>query len=345
MQNMAHLRGEPAMFYRRTSNWRPRLRHVWKSCEVIRIDTEPRFQSPDPGSLPWEKRGKIESGSWMRRSDFTANDHDAERRRLLYEVAWPTSMSPSTSGTISSSSPALQAAGYKSCFAGNRIRCGCCVHMQHWTCASCNMIRDVDICKTLYVYVVPTGGTAKFQDFFFERATKEMTASVSQLWRSRWLLHQTEFPLGVRSVRQGCPASGFLFAMAFDPIFRWNQDAIIPRNSAAPDLLQPVPCAYADDIAVAASSFRLLMSALSPAFKVVDQTAGLNLNHRKCCWEQCGSESCQSSLDWVAPNCEEFREMKIVEYAKYVGTMIGPEGHSHRWTAPRQKIIQGTQKH
>ena len=45
---------EQAMFYRRTSNWRPRLRHVWKSCEVIRIDTEPRFQSPDPGSLPWE---------------------------------------------------------------------------------------------------------------------------------------------------------------------------------------------------------------------------------------------------------------------------------------------------
>ena len=31
-------------------------------------------------------------------------------------------------------------------------------------------------------------------------------------------------------VRQGCAASGFLFAMAFDSIFRWLQDAIIPRN-------------------------------------------------------------------------------------------------------------------
>ena len=36
------------------------------------------------------------------------------------------------------------------------------------------------------------------------------------------------FPHG----RQGCSASGFLFAMAFDPIFRWLQDAIIPRNLA-----------------------------------------------------------------------------------------------------------------
>ena len=33
-----------------------------------------------------------------------------------------------------------------------------------------------------------------------------------------------------RGVRQRCPASGFLFAMAFDPIFRWLQETIIPRN-------------------------------------------------------------------------------------------------------------------
>ena len=84
-----------------------------------------------------------------------------------------------------------------------------------------------------------------------------------------------------RSVRQGCPASGFLFAMAFDPFFfRWLQDAIIPRNSDAPGFLQPVACAHADDFAAAASSIRLLMTALSHASKMVNQTAGLNLNHR-----------------------------------------------------------------
>ena len=58
--------------------------------------------------------------------------------------------------------------------------------------------------------------------------------------------------------------------------------------------------------------------------QVVDQTAGLNLNNRK------------SLLHRVATNCEEFREMKVAKYAKYVGTMIGPEGHVHRWTAPRK---------
>ena len=75
------------------------------------------------------------------------------------------------------------------------------------------------------------------------------------------------------------------------------------------------------------------MTALTPAIKVVDQTDGLNMNHRKCCWVQYGSESCQST------NCEEFREMKIVKYAKYVDTMIRPEGHIHRWTAPLKKSL------
>ena len=54
-----------------------------------------------------------------------------------------------------------------------------------------------------------------------------------------------------RGVRRGCPASGFLFAMAFDPIFRWLQGAIMPKNPDNLEFLQPAQCAYADDLAVA----------------------------------------------------------------------------------------------
>ena len=68
--------------------------------------------------------------------------------------------------------------------------------------------------------------------------------------------------LMVRGVRQGCPASGFLCAMAFDPIFRWFQETVIPRNPCNLDFLQPAQCAYADDLAVAALSLRGLMTAL-----------------------------------------------------------------------------------
>ena len=131
--------------------------------------------------------------------------------------------------------------------------------------------------------------------------------------------------LMARSVRQGCLASVFLFGMAFDPIFRWLHGSVITRDPAAPDFLQPAPCAYADDFTVQGSSFRSLMNALSPAFEVVDSVAGLNLNHRKCSWVQHGNDRCQDLLEWVSTNCEEFREMKIVKHAKHVGTLIGPE--------------------
>ena len=147
-----------------------------------------------------------------------------------------------------------------------------------------------------------------------------------------------------RSVRQRCPANGFLFALAFDPIFRRLQDTIIPNDTAAPDFLQPTSCAYADDFAVAALSFQLLMTALSPAFVVVDRVARHNLNHRKCYWAQYGSGSCHELKNWVGTNCEELGEMKIVKYANYDGTMIGPEGYLHRWVAPRKKTIQRTKK-
>ena len=40
----------------------------------------------------------------------------------------------------------------------------------------------------------------------------------------------------------------------------------------------------------------------------------------------------------------EFCEMQILRHAKYVGTMICPNGHLHRWTALRKKRIQRVMK-
>ena len=44
------------------------------------------------------------------------------------------------------------------------------------------------------------------------------------------------------------------FAMAFEPIFRWLQESIIPKNPDNLEFLQPAQCAYANDLAVASSS-------------------------------------------------------------------------------------------
>ena len=116
-----------------------------------------------------------------------------------------------------------------------------------------------------------------------------------------------------------------------NPIFRWLLEAIIPRNLAGLDLFRAAPCAYAGDFAVAVSSLGRLMTAPTLAFKVVDPIAGLNLH----------AFGCKTAVK-VANlfGCEQFRKMKMVRYAKHVGTTIGPEGHIHRWTTFRMKFIQ-----
>ena len=147
--------------------------------------------------------------------------------------------------------------------------------------------------------------------------------------------------------------------MAFDPIFRWLQESIIPRNvgnleflqlrnaltlMTSPllhphffrslqetinpknpdnlDFLQPAQCAYADDLAIASSPFRDLMVALAPAFRSIDYIAGLNLNYRECGWVQYDNDEHDWLRTWISENCTEFREMQIVRLAKHVGTMI-----------------------
>ena len=47
--------------------------------------------------------------------------------------------------------------------------------------------------------------------------------------------------LMARGVRPDCPASEFLFTMAFDPFFRWLHDSVIPRDTVVPEFLQPAP--------------------------------------------------------------------------------------------------------
>ena len=79
------------------------------------------------------------------------------------------------------------------------------------------------------------------------------------------------------------------------------------------------------------------LTALAPAFHSVDHIAGLNLNYRECCWVLYGGEGRESLRTWISENWEEFPEMQIVRHAKYVGTMIGPDGFIHRWTAHRKK--------
>ena len=113
-----------------------------------------------------------------------------------------------------------------------------------------------------------------------------------------------------RGVKQGCPASGLLFAMAFDPIFRWHHDSIISRNPAAPDFLQPSPCAYANDFAFCSFVLTVFDDCLVTSLQCdgtvwlgSTSTIGTAVGYSMAttavmsCWRGCRQ------------NCVEFREM------------------------------------
>ena len=194
--------------------------------------------------------------------------------------------------------------------------------MAHVACApkeSCILLTDVvaayrSVNHAWILFVIEKIELPDCFSRFLRSLFNDSTTQVAFLGATRG-----QFPTA-RSVRQGCLASGFFFAMAFDTFFRSLQETVIPRIPRNLDLLQPVQCAYADDRAVAASSFLDLMAALAPSFFFsVDHIAGLNLNYRKCCWVRHGTEGRESLSHWISENCSEFREMLIDRHVKYVG--------------------------
>ena len=68
----------------------------------------------------------------------------------------------------------------------------------------------------------------------------------------------------------GCPASGYWFTMAFDPVHRWLMSSLPPPEPHRPWLLQRCACAYADDFALAPASLRESFWAVAKAFSTID---------------------------------------------------------------------------
>ena len=71
----------------------------------------------------------------------------------------------------------------------------------------------------------------------------------------------------------------------------------------------------------------------------LDLMTDLNLNCRKCCREQHGSEERDSLSYWISESgVQVYVGCKIVRHAKYVWAMIGPNEHLHRWTESQKRI-------
>ena len=117
----------------------------------------------------------------------------------------------------------------------------------------------------------------------------------------------------MRGMRQGCSASGYLFNMAFDPVYRWLMSTVLPPEPQRPWFLQRCACAYADDFALSTASLRESLPVVADVFTMIYDVTGMSLNHKT--WLS------RSSLSFGRnPFC--FPGM-IDDHARYLGVEIG----------------------
>ena len=92
-----------------------------------------------------------------------------------------------------------------------------------------------------------------------EAVAYELTLRMRMSMRMSISMHGCEpiFIIIERGVKQGCPISGTLFALAIDPVLRWVASALLRQLG--------VPGAFADDLGVGAGDvFEALLGLLSP---------------------------------------------------------------------------------
>jgi hypothetical protein len=132
-------------------------------------------------------------------------------------------------------------------------------------------------------------------------------------------------------IRQGCPASGAVFALCIDPLLR--------RIAA----WLPSPCsrliAYADDIAIALRGARLNLARL---FEIIDENegcTGLAINVAKSTIVPLWITDIDAATVTVRAMAPRLLELEVASFFKHLGVMVGPGAAPARWTAALIKFL------
>jgi hypothetical protein len=122
-------------------------------------------------------------------------------------------------------------------------------------------------------------------------------------------------------VRQGCPLSGSLFALAFHPVLVSLSDALL---KAAMHVGHDI-FGYADDLALVLYELWALLPALNSALARIASAAGLHINWKKVqlipLWRDPDLELMRRRL---SATCPRWTPSKIGLSAKYLGIQVGP---------------------
>jgi hypothetical protein len=119
-------------------------------------------------------------------------------------------------------------------------------------------------------------------------------------------------------IKQGCPASGSVFALALDPFVRM-------MCLRLPKPLNTVT-AFADDLAVVAVNLLAALRDLYPDFATMLAASGLRLNAAKTLVLPIGSMTEHKVRRFLVEQLVEWTGMTIARFGRLLGISIGPEG-------------------
>jgi hypothetical protein len=124
-------------------------------------------------------------------------------------------------------------------------------------------------------------------------------------------------------IKQGCPASGSLFALALDPFLRMMLLRIPMRLSTV--------VAFADDLAAVLFQLHRSLRVLYQLFNLLLRATGLAINPRKTVIVPLGSSTLFTVKRYVLENLPAWAAFRIDDCGKLLGVWIGPGSMEKRW--------------
>ena len=142
--------------------------------------------------------------------------------------------------------------------------------------------------------------------------------------------HQTFRALA--GIKQGCPLSGTLFALALDPFVRLLC-LTIPKHLG-------MITAFADDIAIVALDLLEALKALAPVFATLQAASCLEVNPGKTVVIPLWDHGRFEARRWLVDCLPSWAAFKVRLWGRFLGYLMGPEAAEHRFDLTLDKYRQ-----
>jgi endonuclease/exonuclease/phosphatase family metal-dependent hydrolase len=133
-------------------------------------------------------------------------------------------------------------------------------------------------------------------------------------------------------IKQGCPLSGTLFALALDPFIRMLC-LTIPKQLGTVS-------AFADDIAIVAKHLLQALRALAPVFSTFQAASCLEVNPLKTVVIPLWDNGCFETRRWLFDALPSWAKFKVQLFGRFLGYLIGPDAAKNRWDLTLEKFWQ-----